>query len=156
MTKPTMILMLAFGATLVQADQGADIKAIQAQYLKLSRAIKSKSVPAMMAICERDFTWVDPSGKVMDRKTFEAMNRSQMKMPGLKFHVFDFKNDSFGFMGDECMVRNTTTMKMSAKMNGQTMTMSGTTECVDYWRRTPRGWRPYKVVVVHETQSMGG
>lgn len=145
--------IVATGAT--ESSGPKDIKAIEAGYRRLESAIKHKNQRALEAMVTNDFTWTDVKGHTMNRKEFFKMNAEEMAAPGLKFHVVEMKNDSYGFMGDECTVRNHTTVKMSMKMDGKMMTMTGTSEGVDTWRKTKSGWRPCKVVTTHESQSMG-
>lgn len=137
------------------ADGPKDIAAVEKGYQKLIQLIKKKDARGLIAFCTPDFSWTNPNGQVMRGKEFAEMMKSQMSAPGLKFHTVEMKNDSYGFMGDECAVRNTTIIKMSMKMNGQTMTMTGISEGVDTWRKTPRGWRPCRVQIVKETQNPG-
>jgi hypothetical protein len=149
--------MIALGTVAIAASDGAKhVAAIEKGYRKLESLIKKKDTRGLMAFCSSDFSWTNPNGQVMHRKEFGEMMKGQMSAPGLKFHLVEMKNDSYGFMGDECNVRNTTIVKLSMKMNGQMMTMTGVSEGVDTWRRGPRGWRPAKVVIVKETQTPGG
>lgn len=150
-------LVMALGlAALAASDGPRDVSAIEKGYRKLEALIKSKDTRGILAFCTSDFSWTDPLGHVMHRREFGEMMKGQMDAPGLKFHVVEMKNDSYGFMGDECDVRNTTTVKLSMKMNGKMMTMTGVSEGVDTWRKTPAGWRPAKVQIVKEAQNMGG
>lgn len=160
MKKPMLRLMLLVPMALVAlqagADQSGDIAAIEKEYTKLKAGIAHKDMKAIMALCTNDFSWTDAQGHVMVRADFEKMMSGQFAMKGLKFSKVAMKNDSFGFMGNECAVRCSADMSMSAWMNGKTMTMSGVTESVDTWRRTPKGWKICRVQVTHETQQYGG
>ncbi len=151
-----MLVPMALAALQAGADQSSDIAGIEKAYSALKAGIVRKDMKAIMALCTSDFSWVDPKGHAMSRGDFQKMRTGQFAMKGLKFTKMSMKNDSYGFMGNECAVRCSSDMSMSALMNGKTMTMRGVTESVDTWRRTPQGWKMCRVQVTHETQQYGG
>lgn len=155
MKKLMLLVPMALVAIQVSADQSGGIAAIEKQYAKLKVAIVAKDMERVMRLCTSDFVWVLPSGQSMGRKEFQTMMSGQMAMKGLTFHKVSMKNDSFGFMGNECRVRCSSDLNMSAIMDGKRMSMTSLSESVDTWRRTPKGWKICKVEVLSDVQKYG-
>jgi len=147
------LVTLACVATISFASAGDGRGAIEAQYRRLEKLITMKDTSGLNAITTSDFTWVDINGKTMNKKEFMAMQRQELKAPGLKFHHVIMKNDSYDFMGDTARVRSSTTVVVSFMSNGKRMGFMGTSEGVDTWRHGPHGWQCCKVEVVHETNK---
>ncbi|MEQ1823744.1 MAG: nuclear transport factor 2 family protein [Fimbriimonadaceae bacterium] len=151
-----LLLVSAFALVSVTAfsDQAGDIKSLEKAYAKLKAAIVRKDIKAIMGMCSADFSWTDPKGMTMSAKDFHAMMKGQFAAPGLRFNKLNMINDSYDFDGNIARVRSRSEMSMSMNANGQKMTMSSSSEGVDTWVKTPKGWLIKKVEVVNEV--MGG
>ncbi len=136
------------------SDQTGDVKSLEKAYDKLKAAIVRKDIKAIMGMCTADFSWTNPQGQTMSAKDFHAMMKGQFATPGLKFNKLNMINDSYDFDGNIARVRSRSEMSMSMRQNGQTMTMASSSEGVDTWVKTPKGWLVKKVEVVNEV--MGG
>ena len=71
--------LLAASAILAASAFGfADTKAeLDGMYAKLNAAMKQKNTAAVMAMCTKDFSWVDPKGKKMSRAEMEQQLKMQ-------------------------------------------------------------------------------
>jgi len=144
------LAVIACALTVGISTAGDDSAALKNSYARLCKAIMRMDMSASHAMLAPDFTRVDPKGHAMTRAEFIAMDKERMKMPGLKFHEVSMKNDSYDFMGKEARVRSTGTFVMSMMEGGKRMKMKAWSEGVDSWRKTPKGWRIYKVEVTAE------
>jgi hypothetical protein len=124
--------------------------ALENQYARLCKAIvagDSKTTTGMLA---PSFTWVNPDGSVVTRSQFIAKER-ESEAAGMKFHEVSMKNDSYDIEGGTARVRSTSRIVVSMPEGKKRQKFLITTEGVDTWRKSPKGWMIYKVEVVNET-----
>lgn len=128
-----------------------DHHGLDGAYKRLCAAIKSKNLKATHAMLAPGFTWVETSGRTLNRAQFIAMDTARTKIAELKYDVVDMKNDSYDFMGNEARVRSTTTIVVHGKDKGKKFVARSVSESVDTWRRDSKGrWLVYKVETTGE------
>lgn len=124
--------------------------ALENQYARLCKAIKAGDFKTTTGMLGPQFTWVNPDGTSMNRAEFIAKEKG-MAASGVKFLEVSMKNDSYDIEGGTARVRSTARIVISMPEGGKRQKYLITSEGVDTWRKSPKGWMMHKVEVTAET-----
>lgn len=147
------MLGLAVAGSAVATPQDSSLNN---QYAKLKKAYWRADSRAALSLFGTNFTWVKPMGEVVRYPEFANNLRRLFDAPGIRFRVVDMKNDSVNVNGDEAWVRSHKTLKYQQRIDGRMVTSNIAMETVDTWRRSPAGWKLFKIQVVDQTESNDG
>lgn len=126
------------------------------QYAKLKKAYWKTDYRQAISFFGSNFTWVKPMGEKVGYTEFAAGLRRLFNSPGMHFNVVDMKNDSVNVTGDEAMVRSDKKLQYTQHIDGRNVTSTITMATVDTWRRSPAGWKLFKIQVLSQSEQNSG
>lgn len=131
------------------AGAGDEKSALENQYTRFCKALKSGDQKVTFGMLGPQFTWVNPDGSSLSRAEFIAKEKAMAG--GVKFLEVTMHNDSYDIEGGTARVRSAARIVMSMNQGGKWQKFLITAESVDTWRKSPKGWMMHKVEVVAES-----
>ena len=136
------------------ADAAAVQREIEQWYDENKRAFLAEDVDAIMALRTEDFQAVAPDGRVQDRAAMEQYTIGLLN--GIERWIsMDFELDSLEVTGDlsRATVRQHI-VRMALRPDGLVHHVETWATQRETWRRTPDGWRLYRVDSVRDQRRL--
>jgi ketosteroid isomerase-like protein len=138
----------------VRADTTAVRREIEQWYDENARAFRAEDVEAIMALRTEDFHSVTPDGKVQDRAAMEHYTIGLLN--GIdRWISLNFDIDSLEVTGDlaRAIVRQHL-VRMALRPDGLVHHVETWATQRETWRRTPDGWKLYRVDSVRDQRRL--
>jgi ketosteroid isomerase-like protein len=136
------------------SDPATVRREIEAWYDENVRAFRAEDVDAIMALRTEDFHTVGPDGTVHDRAAMEE--RTVGLLNGIeRWIALDFALDSLEVSGDlaRAVVRQHL-VRMALRPDQQVHHVETWVTQDETWRRTPEGWKLYRVEDVRDQRRL--
>ncbi len=147
------VFVVAFA---LAASAPAQNRELKAAYEKFRKAILSKDLKGMMAICTPDMTWTE-SGRTMKQVDMRKQLEAQVKLIQ-KYDEVTFKLNKVTMKGNTAVVDCDNVIRCTMMMPGtkKPSRVGSKTRSIDTWVKGKDGWKVKSVVVKSNDMTMDG
>lgn len=153
--RPLAVLAALLAALIASADTKAELDGM---YQRFNTAVKQKNLQAAMALCTKDFTWVDSKGTKMTRAQMEGQLKQQFAM-FQQITSVTVKIDKITVKGAEVVAQTQGVFEATVKMSPDAKTASklkSVSKTDDTWVKVAGKWLLKKVTAIKEETTVDG